>query len=388
MKWEERIRVALSKYDVRPSIIKAIADSGYILTNLSPAVDPDVTLCLRDTFYGSKQMSGLFPIPKLLEYLNTGVYSKPTPPRYRIRSITHFEEILSGERHRNWHESGRMTFRGQPGEYFFQRPFPNPYQSGKDGRELLILPSYWRQFRENFNARFSASEPQSIFRTSLGDSFIYHGIDGWQTLGEKNFERYGLHSLSDLADFPDPESKEYYRRWWMFKSAGGGNPDIPLVEQHYGIDTHGLDVTFEPAIALFFATHRFTLLPNGTATYRKIEGKHEGVVYSFVFHSPAVRLTSDLITKIESFEHIPAMRPLRQKCALRGFDAHCINEAVADIDAVFEIADDFEFEGLPPKEELFPNRKDDPLYSALLDAKKRFADIKDSPFVPIVEYAF
>lgn len=149
---------------------------------------------------------------------------------------------------------------------------------------------------------------------------------------------------------------------------------MPVIEQHYGIETPYLDVTFDLRIALFFATHRYNV-ENGKAYYSEIpKGEHQGVVYSFVFHNPSVTYSKDLVKDISCFDHIPPTRPLRQNCALRFFDRYAINEAVTDIDTIFYLSPDFDTTGIATFEELFPSAEEDKFYKALIEIHKEYGD--------------
>ena len=93
-----------------------------------------------------------------------------------------------------------------------------------------------------------------------------------------------------------------------------------------------------------------------------------------MFHDPPVTSTSDIIHNLSSFNHSPAERPLRQKYALRLFDAYGVNEAVTDVDTIFYLDKGFN-EGIATFEELFPAANEDKFYKALLDMHERFGDI-------------
>jgi FRG domain-containing protein len=176
--------------------------------------------------------------------------------------------------------------------------------------------------------------------------------------------------MSDLEDLPDSDSQRYGRRWRKIKLEGIMSRDLPIVEQHYGIDTCGLDVTFDPSVACFFATHKFHQRDDGTAYYKVVEDDdHCGVLYGFVFRDPKLTKTSELVESLPLFDHIQPTRPQRQKCALPFFHSHSINEAVCDLDFVMYISKGFDISGLPSAQELFPGVSDDEFYRAALEIK-------------------
>ncbi len=197
--------------DGQPGVIESLIGSGYgcIESSLYGLGDP--VPCVSDTFYGSKWGIGLIPIEKLQDYLCTGEYHPFAVPEYQVRSLAEAEDALACHRHDRFRK--RMCFRGQVREYFTTREFPNPHMKLADGHERLIIPSIWRQFADDWCSRLDFNPPPSLFSTIYGDEIIYYGIPDWRNLARRNMERYGVHTMSDLEDFPDPDSQDYGRRW-------------------------------------------------------------------------------------------------------------------------------------------------------------------------------
>ncbi|MNC33519.1 hypothetical protein D3C75_819140 [compost metagenome] len=252
--------------------------------------------------------------------------------------------------------------------------------------ERLILPGQWRPYfyeGVNPNSRpmdtgISPLSPQHF----LADELYYYGIDV-ADLKRKNIERYGFnHGPGDVEDFPDPESQEYAKRYHLKHKYEG---EVPLIEQHYGYPTVGLDVTFDIKTAIFFATHKFTLNKETLkATYRPIEGKSEGVLYLFRFSNPNLKKSDHLINTVHAFPHLPAIRPIKQSCALPFFLSTYVNEAAANIIGIFKIQDNFDFADSLKPDELFPDPEEDPFYKALLELKRKHPE----QFEDIAEYDF
>ena len=336
--------------------------SGYSIMEASLYGMGDSVPCIFDSFYGSKWLIGLTPIDKFFTD-----FFKVSPPEFEVSSLTEIEAILGSQPHSNFR--GRMVFRGQTREYFAKRSFPNPRTNTPDG-ERLILPGYWRKFHSDWNERFKAPPYTSLFATTFGDELVFHGITDWETLGEKNMRRYGIHTMSDLETFPDDESKEYGKRWRTFKVNGPFSRDLPLVEQHYGIETCGLDVTFSPKVAAFFATNKFNLDTDGEAYFGPHTSK-DRIIYAFVFRDPSLEETEEVVRDVESFGHLFPTRPIRQRCALPFFHVTNINEAVCDLHCIFRLDEDFHVGDVPTQTELFPTQSEDPFYKAALEVQKK-----------------
>jgi hypothetical protein len=96
------------------------------------------------------------------------------------------------------------------------------------------------------------------------------------------------------------------------------------------------DLMFDESIAAFFAARKFSVNPDGTATFVPVErGTHTGVIYCFVFEDPPIARTTDLIQDNRLFSLIYPLRPERQSCALPHFGLFNINEAVCDLRCIF-----------------------------------------------------
>ena len=155
-----------------------------------------------------------------------------------------------------------MSFRGQVAERTLRRLFPNPFRADEVGQEITLLPSLWRKYHADWNKRF-ADRNVPLFQTLFGDALVYAGL-----------------GVMERREMTPAEHEEAERRLGYFKQSFA--PDGAIVEQHYGIETIGLDVTFDPAVALFFASHRFEPRADGTATF--VPGP-TGVVYALVSQS-------------------------------------------------------------------------------------------------------
>jgi|LauGreDrversion4_2_1035121.scaffolds.fasta_scaffold164087_2 hypothetical protein len=363
------------------------AEAGYVVWPIANGWGSTPRSMVMDCHYGLK-MSGLFELDEFAAYLNGEQTPAQAPigtPTYKnVRDLKDLHEIAEIPRHREAIEKGFTCFRGQPRDYWMSRPVPNPRICDDQRKERIITPSYWRQFLDQPLSARDWGPFGSIFETIPADELIYYGIADWRTLSKRNHERYGPHfSISDLEDFPDSESQEYYTRWLRHKIQG--RSEYPLIEQHYGKETIGLDITFDLATAAFFASHRWSELSNSLkATYRPIDdGEHEGVIYLLHFRDPAVRQTDYLVNKLGVFEHLPVERPKRQRCGLPAFHANEIAAAARDLDAVILLDANFDTDGLPEPNHLFP-LSEDSFYLALLEQKKRFG----TPWNWVVDYEF
>jgi hypothetical protein len=155
-----------------------------------------------------------------------------------------------------------------------------------------------------------------------------------------------------------------------------------LLEQHYGMPTIGLDVTFDPETAFFFASHCFPAEGRRVGCEPVARSSHHAVVYCFVFEWPPVKEAEYLVRDIRLFRNLPPLRPIRQHCGLPPFHFNEIAAAARDLHAVFHLDGAFDISGLPSAASLFPGRAEDRFMMLLLELRELSPTIWGS----VVEY--
>lgn len=286
---EYRTEKMLFQYGISREMIRKIISSGYICTE---SQGPEILL---DTFYG-------ITVP--LKELMKNKRSELTVETKYVSSLYEAEDII-GKFKKNKRDNLLLTYRGMNHEYFLGqsqgRLISNPFAILADNKEPSFLPYYWRNNRDDSNI----DKMEQVFRTLFISEILYFGID----IEEKVKENYkkGLTTMSDLEDDDNPVNREIYRRW-QEKIYGEG--ECALIAQHYGLETRFLDITYDLAVALFFATHKYKVKDNGKATY--IENINpDAAVYCFDFENQIKE--DDIYKRARLFEHIKPERPLRQK---------------------------------------------------------------------------
>jgi hypothetical protein len=310
-----------------------------------------------------------------VRYLRNGEFDA-LPARfaeYSVKSIGEVRAILS--RPENARYAGRMSFRGQTKDHWVKRLVPNPSAKREDGQERMIVPSWWREWINKNPAERQAKPSGSVFSSFvLAAPLLYHDIRDWRRhyRGDEHRGGEACEVCIEMAE---------RRETHLFEAPF--SKDVPLLEQHYGIPTIGLDVTFDPAVAFFFASHRFVPLQNGRASFELVDrGNHQGVVYCFVFEWPPVRETEYLIRDISLFKNLPPIRPIRQRCGISAFHMNEIAAAARDLHAVFYLDAAYDPSALPTVSDLFPTRNEDEFYGALLELR----ELNPETWGEIIEY--
>ncbi|MDT3498858.1 FRG domain-containing protein [Bacillus toyonensis] len=363
---QEALASKLKNDKIEDNTIHQILDSGYFLWGDT----------VHDGYYGP---TGRMHYNYFLSILKGATVHKSflrNIPIYEINSYKDAKEVLELPIYKRIADD--ICFRGQNQHFSSQRPFPHPFFSDKKGNETLLLPGFWRKFLIESNyvsIKRPMDKPTSFLENScISDRLHFHGIDVPE-LRKINFERYGLHFDSNLEDFPDSESQEFASRYNQKLSIGN---EQPLIEQHYGLQTVGLDVTFDLKTALFFATNKYTQIDDGKSTYTSIANENKGIIYLLRFKSPKLMKTRDLISSINAFKHMTPVRPIKQSCALPFFLSHYVNDAAAHIIGILKIGENFTNSELYNPTDLFPPKEQDPFYKALLELKKEFPEaLKD-----------
>ncbi|MCL2367843.1 MAG: hypothetical protein FWC72_02510 [Oscillospiraceae bacterium] len=378
----------LRTYGKSEDEIERIRMSGYYLPEYDIYGNGDTSYFL-DSFYGGYDHTSRFGFNGGLLDENEpyGRLSRDNRIVSKIRSIQDaFEAIEKATNDLNPEIAKRICFRGECRKHTIRRSIPNPYYSYSDGSELLMLPSYWRQFKDS---GYMDRPLQAEYRTTLGmsmfsDMILYDGIDV-KKLIEYNYEKYGDYTMSDLEDFPEPENQELYRRYLTKMDHVLWSNECVSLEQHYGFQTTHLDVTFDLPTAIFFALNKFTYLDRNipSATYTlddRIDS--EPTVFCFLFPRQDVYYERDMITGYNMFDATPPLRPLQQKCSVFRTDAMEINWAAKHVILELKLERDFNSKDIPTYDHLFPPPEHDLFYAKLLEQKKRHHDVWKS----VIEY--
>ena len=319
----------LKEKHLEDSFIDRIINSGYIAKHLA-----DDRIVVSDKMYGNKMFSSVFDIDKFIDYVNgKNTFAElPKFRTYKVKTLQEIQDILNEDSRKRYIENGLMSFRGQTKEYTFKREIPNPVRANEKGEELSIIPGAFR------------GKP---FRTD-DQLFTY----------EKSTVKPYLYNL-------EPNNKNVY-----YDSSHAY--DIMRVEQHYAKQTSGLDITFDIETALYFATNKLNWNDDKTVYYAGIEqGKHNGVIYIFVFREPSVKKTEFLIQGFDLFKTYQPLRILRQNCGLPLFQDCERNIAICDIDCIIYLDQEFSYKTKLTYKHLFPNESEDLFYGKLMELKRK-----------------
>lgn len=337
----ENLTTVLKNHGISDQLIEQTINSGYYMT--TPLGDT-----VRDMMYGNK-MSGHLYLNKFIEYLKGNnnfpklFSSNRFAVEFTVKNIDEINDVIFDKTRQRYIQEGRMSFRGQTSQYYYQRAIPHPQRSDENGKEISIFPGAYRQSNDIYTFKDKCLENRSFMRF-----------------------------LSEL----EPNNPHLY-----FESSS--SYDIMRIEQHYATQTAGLDISFDIETAIFFATHKFKFNSSNKAFHEKVKvGDHSGVIYGFVFGSPSVKKSEFLIHEFDLFKTYQPERVLRQACGLPLFGDHERNIAVTDLDFIIYLHKDFDYQSIKTPEFMFPNTKEDSFYGKLLEIKDRHPDELSA----IVEY--
>lgn len=333
---EHALTKVLNDKNVSQNLIDDIINSGYILKHWTDFTNSEGYTTISDKMYGNKQHSSSFEIEKFIKYAKGENTFEPLPKfrTYKVKNKEEIEEIFNEYPRNKFIENGQMSFRGQVKEYTFKRKIPNPLRSDEFGNEISILPGALRNKDLGIN-----SSPFKMEQNSIA----------------------GL--LREL----EPNNPDIFSNSFLSK-------DMMRVEQHYAKQTYGLDISFDIETAIFFATNKLNWNDEKKAYHSKIKkGEHQGVIYSFVFRDPPVKITQYLINDFDLFKTYPPERILRQKCGLPLFSDYDRNIAICDIDCIIYLDTDFDYNSHLTSSYMFPNEKEDKFYGKLIELKRKFS---------------
>jgi hypothetical protein len=197
----------------------------------------------------------------------------------------------------------------------------------------------------------------------------------------------------EMARRSGRDSSEVHRDW--LASLATWDFDVMALAQHYGIPTHGLDITSSLEVALWFATHRFGDGAGGRKTYRRMtidqwpaEAAKWPAVYIVL---PVTHTLRPSVWKLESSRQtmFDAFRPQRQHGAFfmgaHGSHQNRLSESIA---CILQLAPG-DWPCSVTYRELFPPPDEDVAYAFMLDVKRRYsAGPLGRFFSEIAEYGY
>lgn len=204
---------------------------------------------------------------------------------------------------------------------------------------------------------------------------------GWNYLKIHSFLSVMLQGLIyRRAAASGEDFQSTHQKWLEFVSVPAAwDLAVMLLAQHYGVPTHGIDITEDLDVALWFATNRFTPLSAGTATYRSLtqdawpEGPEEWPVIYVIL--PVTHSLKNSIRDVDALSpfKIDALRPRRQAAAFfmgaHGLHRNRLAEALVCVLRLAPGAWNTQVDYTS----LFPSEKEDESYAWMLDLKERYA---------------
>ncbi len=182
-----------------------------------------------------------------------------------------------------------------------------------------------------------------------------------------------------------------HSRWLQFATdPGQWDLGVMLLAQHHGVPTHGIDITHDLDVALWFATNRYDPQKDGTAIYRQLSHAEWGDdTEKWPIINVIIPVTHSLKGAIRDVDllvplGIEAPRPRRQSAAFfmgaHGLHRNRLAEALA---CVLRLAPG-SWSTQCDYASLFPLEDEDPIFDGWLKLKHRFTEGDAGKFLQVV----
>lgn len=327
--------------------IDKMVESGFILNS-------DL---ITDTFYGQNiAYQPSISIDDIRYFQANGKWNEKTTLHYtvnKVNDVGELYEILDSLKKQYKH----ILYRGSTNHFIFKRKFQSPFYSDKDGYEISLIPSFYRKFSKDYMTREgNGGGVLPAFNSTILRELYNVEIKRLLELYTKNqicFDEF-YNKMDDYREI-----------MWQNNIS---ELDLHTIEQHYGLDSNVLDVTFNVDTALFFAFNKLVNIKQNYFDYSIID-KNEyknAVLYILVPQSTLEDINEWKYTEIKIMD-TECVRPVRQECTSLPVDVDAINRAASEVVSVIRFSDDFVLpDNVPKKDYLFPSSKDDPFYKYLL----------------------
>lgn len=282
-----------------------------------------------------------------------------------------------------------------------------PVVLAHDRDELLAIAERFRQF-EGQEAWYRGQTTHYWFERPANVARLLYGQDVVRELSlpgaapRRDLVYEDVHPVLQLlvqdhmyarADGEGRDLEEVHVSWRSEFTSWARN--VMALAQHYGIPTHGLDITSSIEVALWFATNRYSDAPGGRKTYVPMtaedwpsQAARWPAIYIIlpVTHSLRPSVWTLETDNAGAFE---ALRPRRQKGAFfmgaHGAHQNRMAEAVA---CIVRLAPG-DWPCRVSYRELFPTPEEDPAAAFMLDVKMRHGkSALAAYFGEIAEYAY
>lgn len=316
-------------------------------------------------------------IPKCIQKYNSfGVIraKRNVIPKILVNNIKEINEIVSCLNEEFAEKN--IYFRGQNRHFKLKRTDTMKLflYGSKDVDELSLLTSASRN-NVDFDSFFALL--QLHFQ-----GFIYSELSGnhfdnpqiWDSLYQPK------------APFDNKQIEKLYLEWRFQYNSFEWDNTVTGLAQHYGIPTHGIDITDSLESALWFALNEYYEYQENDKSY---SWYRESVLTDIIEDLPVIYLVAtDNVRnrELDGVKHlnIDAKRPVHQRALLHygGWGFHT-NICAEDVVAALFLSPDFEIPELPKTEYMFPSTEKDKFYAELI----RMKEVVNKKVIPVNQIA-
>jgi hypothetical protein len=281
----------------------------------------------------------------------------------QVHSVTSSAELFKLIEKLQAEVGHRLLFRGQTGHYSINRAVPNPTFVNTKLGETSLLPSVWRRVLTQRQNVWHQFRDLSMFEWS---TIIYHLYD-LQVLREQETAAGFPYGISDPDEIPEGERLQSingfhaHRQAFLNEYGFGSSAGFLTLLQHYGLYSPVLDLTTDPEVALFFATHKFARL-RPTCSYG-FNGTNQRQAIIYVLYEDSTETLQYVRTKM--LERLDPQRPKRQSCVVMSTNEYSMNLAGDYLVAAITLDYDMVMPGRLSAADLFPSAENDPMLAAL-----------------------
>ena len=283
-------------------------------------------------------------------------------PQILVNTIEELNEVINSVTKQFPNKD--IYFRGQGKHHKLDRPASvNKFLYGEATVNELSLPTSASRNKFDFDSFNSAFQMhiQGMMYSKIEKSKFSSLHDNW-----KYWSHYPPCTNELIFEASEKWFKLFYSYEWDLM--------VMALAQHYGISTHGLDITSDFNVALWFATNRWYEYKVGEKKfcwYKELERPIQKDIndYPVIYIVATDRNLKRDLDQVE-YAGFKALRPERQGAFLHfgGWGLHS-NVCAEDIVTAIHLSEKVSLPTLPETEWLFPTHEEDQFYNDLLELK-------------------